>query len=656
MFAQKKLPYLLVILMIFRLIFPVINSATLFVPAKACEQQSLDSADLDANAIIPDAENDVITNETTEENLLSSDSSQETAEKTKLDNNDSNVQEAEIENVLEANLFTGSSSADLDEAVIETGDATLSAQLVNLANIFAVGDDLRPIIINLSDDNTENIDLNQDQKNNEKLDFINLPTNTSESLDKINGLNWVKIGNHIYLQVSTGDNIASGQASLVKTGNIYILADLINIANFNLIGKNSLFSIVNLLADQSGDVLLPYEFDYLDDFSAQSLPKQTSIISSNINQALISNSVNLSSNTGENKVLDEGEIYGGQSTSSINILDIANTNISGDNWLFLQINNFGNWSGDLIGWWGEYYKTPFFTYAWAKLGYDDNSNLNINNFSYASIQNFINISTNTGRNNIESGMISTGDIKINVNIFDLINSNITGKNWYFSTINIFHNLAGNIVFPRPDLKVNIEASKKEALAGEEITYYIHYKNQGNLAAKKTRLLSSFSEGTIFMSSSGQFENNQVWWDLGEVAPGQEGVLTISVKIDPHISLPSITSNASITSQTFEIDKSNNTAAATVTVILPKKEENLLEKKESEEIKENFLTEINTTTSDYEEAIINKQNNEVLAKKTVYPKKAEKKKDQELLSFIPLFFFVVLLPLAYLLKRKDKSTD
>lgn len=413
-----------------------------------------------------------------------------------------------------------------EDIPIATDTASDSASLINVVNNNSNGDDFNQVIIDIVDENNQDINVGDFQPETTLMDE----------------------------EISTASNEADINNSLillVATDEAEINANIFNLVNVNLVGDNWFFNIVNLFQPQNGDIILPYEFTYLKNEDGSTLSSNSYVVN-NFNQADVSSNVTI-----------EGNI----NNVAVNILDVVNTNIVGDRWLFLQINNFAQWDGQLKGWWGNYYQDRQRFFAWGQLNDGNNFQENgglitIKNSNVAHVENNILISSN-----------SNNQANIKANIFDFINTNIVGNNWYFSTINIFDNFVGDVVFPRPDLLVSITADKNEVLPGDEITYHLYYKNQGNLSASESLITTNLPLFTSLV-------DGQISWKLTEIKPGGEGNVYFTLKIDADYPNNKIVNTALIATTTFELNKDNNTSTNIVSV---KKESNKIDAVENIEM-------------------------------------------------------------------------
>lgn len=92
--------------------------------------------------------------------------------------------------------------------------------------------------------------------------------------------------------------------------------------------------------------------DFSSEFVSGGLQKMVSSLRIfNNNNAVVQNSALADANTGNNSVngdAEEGTITTGNANSFVNMFNMVNTNIIGNNWMFAKLNIFGNWKGNLI--------------------------------------------------------------------------------------------------------------------------------------------------------------------------------------------------------------------------------------------------------------------------------------------------------------------
>lgn len=544
-----------------------------------------------------------------------------------------NENQAEIKNDLVAEGITGENTIEGEDSKIETGNAVAEANLVNVVNTNLVGSDFWQAIINLFEDSQENIDLTQiegienldlqlisvlAQNFNTGSDSTNFSLALLLSLFAVYNENTATLTNNVDLLAASGQNQIVGEDGTIKTGNAEAYLNLFNMVNTNLIGSDWFFGIINLFGQLQGDIILPYELQFLYEDNQGLSPyatisaanaetgdgsenqavagTETTLEISNFNEADLTNNVSVSANSGENEIIGDGEIQTGNAEAKANLLNLVNTNIFGSNWLLLVINNFGDWVGNLSGWWGNTLTIGKTTFAWIRLpgGGQLGSNgvtasnentgegsvneamaqqinsVTIENTNIATVSNNLSVVADSGNNSIEgeSASIQTGNATARANLFNFINTNIIGNHWFFGVINIFDQFMGNIIFPRPDLIVSKGASQATLKPGEQVAFSLNYQNSGRLWAKDVVVTDILPAGMIFLSASdgGVYQNGQVIWQLGKIESGQGGSLGVVVQINPEIAQNGELVNiAQINTSTAEPNQDNNRSSAGVVI-------------------------------------------------------------------------------------------
>lgn len=422
-----------------------------------------------------------------------------------------NENEAEVENNVSTTAQTGENQASGSEASVNTGEAEAQTDAANVVNTNLVGEDYWQVIINQFEDSQENLDLSSIEGiENLDADFIsilaaNLNTGSDStnlalavylSLFAVYNDNTATLINNLNVLASSGSNQANCCDGSIQTGDAEALLNLFNMVNTNLIGSDWFFGMINLFGELEGDIILPNEWQFLGEEGSGG---NSSVVAANINsgegstnqaialsndelnvcndnEADLTNNVSVSANTGRNEINGVGEIETGDADANLNLLNIVNTNIVGSRWVLLIINNFGEWVGEVLGWWGNVLTFGNTTLVWVQLpplGNDEDGTtmaLNANtgegsdnlalaqsqnlttveNHNVATVENNVSVVADTGNNKIEgsSAEIQTGNAQASANIFNFLNTNIFGNNWYFVMVNIFDRFIGNILFHR----------------------------------------------------------------------------------------------------------------------------------------------------------------------------------------------------------------
>lgn len=540
-----------------------------------------------------------------------------------------NDNQAAITNDICSSAETGQNTVTGEDSKIDTGDASAETNAVNVVNTNMVGEDFWQAVINLFGTTENDIDLTQVEgfANFDPTLISILSTNANTGDGSVNialanflssfavyNINTATLINQINLLASTGNNQILGEDGTIDSGNASASLNLFNLVNTNLVGEDWFFGLINLFGDLNGDIILPYELQYLgeegvgsngqvsalnqntgDGSTNQALASETTLVDiDNTNNACLTNNILVSANSGNNEIIGNGDIETGDAVASANLANIVNTNIFGSRWLLLIINNFGNWSGNLVGWWGNLFSVGGTTFAWIRLpdaqgnlangvaGENLNTGENSENAALASgtnsllvdnnntadIQNQINVTADTGNNQIEGedGTITTGNAQASSNVLNMVNTNIIGNQWFFGVINIFGNFLGDIIFPRPDLAIGKSANKSSVTQGEEIIYTIAYQNIGRLWANETMITDYLPAGESFVACSdgGVYDGGRVIWNLGKILAGQGGSLTVSVRVNTD-SGTVLTNTVGIATSTNEPKQDNNFALATSSV-------------------------------------------------------------------------------------------
>lgn len=541
---------------------------------------------------------------------------------------------AELQGTTGKNIINDNISLSGD-ITLKTGDAQVKHLSSTVINTNIVGFRFLPVILDLTAPTAAELDLSAATPCN-TAETVKIPTiltaentgsnvnlfnsqSTNQSLTVVNN-NSATVTHNINLQANSGNNkaIENIGSTSITTGQASTLLNLFTMANTNLVGNCFFFGVINLFDRFTGDIILPYELEFLAPVRSENFAGQTIVNSGNLlkastsaqtnnastiennDSATIKSNINATAITGENSIEDAvnfgTDLYlkTGQASTKINIIDIINTSIYGSGFLILRINHFGNWQGNLIGPSGiSYSGSDYFLFAVDpalfspteaatetdntfknsgdtvtsnRTGESHNS-LSVKNNNTAEITNNINLLANSGGNQAGGFNVSmqTGNASIVANILNFVNTNIIGNNWFFAVINVFDSFLGNIVFPRPDLAVALSANKPSVTAEETFSYTLTYGNLGRYKADNAQLnLNISTELEILSSPSGAaISGNTLSWNLGTIEKNQRGQILLTVKAkDLGYTNRQLTATASIETTTDEPQKNNNSTAFT----------------------------------------------------------------------------------------------
>jgi uncharacterized repeat protein (TIGR01451 family) len=329
--------------------------------------------------------------------------------------------EAEVTNNTSANVTTcvnsaagtgGNTSNNNDTpsaTAINTGDATSGVGIPNQVNT---------TITEVAPGQTGHVD-------------IEIENNTQADLK-----------NYVTADATTGDNSAqNNRFGEINTGDANVFATIVNAVNTTLTGSNFDFAVENIVNSFVGDInfvdLLIQFFNGL--FAASG---SATLNVSNTSQGTLTNDIEINASTGSNTanlnraaLINTGDIYVGS-----NILNLLNTNVIGANWFFSTMNVFGDFTGDIILP-GEGVMDNLFA--------NQLHNLSITNNDLAEINNSVVIDANTGANdasgNRDGATVTTGNVTSQTSVWNQINTNLIGMNFFNFNPHIFGNWQGSVI-------------------------------------------------------------------------------------------------------------------------------------------------------------------------------------------------------------------
>lgn len=312
-------------------------------------------------------------------------------------NNTFQNNDASIENNLILNADSGHNDASRNtggNSDITTGDANVAANVINMANNNIAGNVIYGVV-NIFGDLIGNIllpegavgiagccgtDVNLANKNNgsDSTNTINYDASLADNYVQFNELT---LDNMLYMDANTGDNQTSRNTSgnnTIATGDSRIDAQVLNVANNNIVGGDWWLVIVNeagnwvgkilgapagsffggseglaMTADQNGMVNVANNGNGDNTTNTVNVDHQQNNNVTQMNNANIQNNIQLTANTGENDASrntgGSSNINTGDANIIANIVNFANNNITGGGRLFVTVVNvFGSWLGDFV--------------------------------------------------------------------------------------------------------------------------------------------------------------------------------------------------------------------------------------------------------------------------------------------------------------------
>jgi len=428
-------------------------------------------------------------------------------------NTTSQTNGAIVGNNLNNSSVSGNNSASFNNgnSTITTGDANTAGTIVTAVNTNVDG--VAVSEFNVVDNHTGDIILDfaancvsgcgegalVAQNSNNGAGSVNDASIGSLVANITDQNNQAQVSNNLTLFSDSGNNSASyntGGDSNITTGDANVLANVLSFVNNNLSG-NVVFGVVNIFGNLIGDIILP-ESQIIGSSTCSTCGNSltaantsngtgstnTSAINNTINNAtfqnndaLIDNNLILSANTGDNSSSfntgGNSNITTGDANVSAQVLNIANSNISGGTWWLVIVNKAGQWIGQILGApEGSNYAgsagTEFIVNENGEIiavnsgnGSGSTNTADVSSITNntlvqnnnANIVNNLNLSANTGGNttNYNTGgnsNITTGDAKIIANLINFVNNNITGGGKLVVTfVNVFGSWIGDFVTP-----------------------------------------------------------------------------------------------------------------------------------------------------------------------------------------------------------------
>ena len=495
--------------------------------------------------------------------------------------------EAELENNVEAGGFTGDNEIETEgDAVIVTGNVNIYVGLINTVNSNIINSKLSEILYNIFNNAQGDINIPDE--------VVSSPEGCGETeCHNIVADNEGSIDNNVLVDGSSGNNSVEtkGGDAIIATGDVNVVTNIFNVLNSNIIGSNWVRLIINIFGNWTGDLVLPGQ-QAMQNFMENSSSmcgagcEEENIVSNN--DAEIENNVQVNANTGDNSASgDDSTIITGNANAQTDVLNVANSNITHNNWFFMAINNFGNWQGSIFSLPEGFNLSQDLKgvkiFNSGPNGEDGgtasgSNSLNLVKDNSGSINNGVIINIDTGNNSAESedgsAYIQTGDANAITDVINVLNSNVTGSNWLLGMINVFGSWQGNVAFGRPDLWIgeSAESRSNPVEIDQTITYTLTYYNQGDAAATGVVLTDDFDERYVWVKDPGSgvvIDNpGEIQWDLGRIMPGESGSVTYIAGVNSNVPFGITKAENQATIDTFEDDANNqdNTEEFSINII------------------------------------------------------------------------------------------
>lgn len=431
-----------------------------------------------------------------------------------------------------------SPTPEASSAVIDTGDAVSVVEAENSVNSTEVNSQVVYQTLNIF--TAGDIDLTTVPLAIAEAVFSQNNNDPVINVSVIDSQNFAYLSNDIISLANTGGNtIEGGQEATINTGDAYSIVSLLNKVNATIIDSTIHIVTINIFGNVEGNILLP-EFSTGDACCGEVVHiEDKAVVNNDVDSAAISGQNSITSTNTEN-----ASIKTGSATSTVNLVNIVNTNLIGVIFHYLFINTFGTWTGDFLGW------DNFDAVAGGgNLSLNSVSSGNGGNTSCpscfdeisvkndAQVVNNVSSTANTGGNTINNNgqaTINTGNAYSSVSIVNFVNSSIINSLGFFGFINIFGFLDGDIggasLFatpppsepePEPEVEnasnqdpgpsVREEGGQLEVyqttnvgthvLPGDTITFFVTIKNPGTGRVYDPELKISFIKDGVDMGGA-----------------------------------------------------------------------------------------------------------------------------------------------------------
>lgn len=416
-------------------------------------------------------------------------------------------------------------SKNLGDSVIVTGDSNTTGTILNTVNTNVDG--IMVSEFNIVDDHVGDYVLDFDAncisgcggsdltaKNTGNADGSDNTSNVDYSANNETfQTNEADVENNMVLSANSGKNktVKNNQGdSVIVTGDANVSASVLNFVNNNIAG-DVIYGVVNIFGDLIGDIIVPESGEGCcgtgDIYASNNGNGSGSTNTTNVaydtdeslyqfNNAVIENNIILDAETGGNDTSKNNKgmsyIETGDSNVEAQVLNIANTNTSGEDMFLVLVNEAGKWFGKILGSDGNIGGSEGWAFTTNEYGEimavnsangdgstnttnvtstKNNTTVQNNN---AKIVNNLDLSANTGKNEASKNngghsLISTGDANVVANIVNFVNNNIAGSGkLYVTTVNVFGNWFGDFITPGHEKE---EGENQDSVADNAIGGY-----------------------------------------------------------------------------------------------------------------------------------------------------------------------------------------
>jgi hypothetical protein len=261
--------------------------------------------------------------------------------------------DAAIDNDLALNASSGGNLIDsAGNAAISTGNAYAGLNLVNVANTNLIDSQYLLVTLNAFQD------VNGDIVFPSLSQFFGTLAHGASTPSSIDIADSAAVGNDVNVSASAGGNsVSNASSSSITTGNAAASSNVFNQLNSSLVGGQSVSIVFRVQGSWAGEIFgapdgLAWTVGddgsiYLFDAGGGSANSTSAVHGTST--VRINNKVNVVALTGENAITnaDTAVISTGNAYAGANIINVANANVIGRNWILAVINIFGDFHGNI---------------------------------------------------------------------------------------------------------------------------------------------------------------------------------------------------------------------------------------------------------------------------------------------------------------------
>lgn len=172
-----------------------------------------------------------------------------------------NTNDASVETNVDVTADTGGNTASGTDSSIATGNAHAGGTIINQVNQNLLGDSLMFLFRIHGSWTGDVFGLPEGmawRQTDDGVELMFAPGGGTDSArtgsTTIQNTNTATVTNNISVFALTGDNMAAGSESSVDTGDAYASANVVNVVNTNVIGRNWVLAVFNIFGDFDGNI------------------------------------------------------------------------------------------------------------------------------------------------------------------------------------------------------------------------------------------------------------------------------------------------------------------------------------------------------------------------------------------------------------------